>query len=140
MTNGDAPSPKALRIEARVIFDSGWVELDPPRGRITKGGTVTWVFTGVPNDFRPALLFEGFTPEADTLVGSADLFQNLFSQLSRQGNEIHGSGFRGLPGEYMYKIYLVAADGDDPRVHKLQCRNAPAGGLVTEPGPRTKLG
>ena len=136
MANGDAQSPKELRIEARVTFDSGWVELDPARGRIAKGSTVTWVFTGVPNDLRPALLFESFTPETDTLVGSADPFQNLFSRLSRQGNEIHGSGFRGLAGEYMYKIYLVAADGDDPRVHKLQCRHVPAGGLVLDPGPR----
>ena len=125
-----------FRIEAKVDIDAGWVELDQPRVRIAANDTVTWVFTGVPDDRLPALLIESFIPETGVFMGPADPFRNLFSQLSRgDTKEIHGSGFDGLAGEYMYTICLVAKDGDDLLVRKLQCRKVPAAGLVRDPGP-----
>lgn len=135
--NGKANSPKEHRIKATVDNPPGWVELDPPRVRIAEGDTVSWVFAGVPAGRRPALLFESFVPGTNVSIGSADPSLGPFRQLSRQSDEIHGSGFSGLAGEYMYTICLVAKDGDDLLVRKLQCRKVPAAGLVRDPGPRS---
>lgn len=112
-----------MRIEANVDANSGWVELKPPLARIAEGGTATWIFTGVPDGLRPALLFEDVNP---------------FGHLSWRDGEIQGSAFRGLEGECMYKVCLLGAGGDDPLVRRLQCRDVPAGGLVRDPGPRSQ--
>jgi hypothetical protein len=127
-----------VRIEANIDADSGWVELDPPQARVPKGATVIWAFTftAVPDDLRPALLFESFIPESNVSAGLADPILGPFRELSRRGSKIHGSGFEGLAGQYIYKICLVAKDGSNPLVRKLRCRNVPAGGLVPDPGTR----
>jgi len=138
MTNDQDDGRKALRIEARVDAAAGWVDLDPPRLRIPDQGTVTWIFTGVPDHLQPALLFEGFQPEPGAAMGSTEPWRGPFGELSRQDGAILGAGAAGLAGEYVYKVCLVGKDPDDPLIRRLECRRVHAGGLVRDPGPRSR--
>lgn len=135
MTNGQDGIPNEVKVEATVDAVAGWVELDPPRLRIPDGGTVIWIFTGVPSSLRPALLFEGFQPEPGAAMGSSDPWRGPFGELTRQDDAIRGLRAEGLAGEYTYKVCLVGKDPDDPLIRRLECRRVHAGGLVRDPGP-----
>lgn len=137
MTNDQDEGRPGLRIEVTVDARAGWASIDPPRTRIRQGGRVTWVFAGVPENLRPALLFESFVPRLDDSMGSTDPFQGPFSRLTREGDTIRGDGTAGPDGEYWYKVCLVADDPANPLVRRLECRGVPAGGLVKDPGPRS---
>jgi len=135
MTNGQIGTPNEITIEATVDVDAGWVRLDPPRALVPAGSAVLWSFTGLREGQRPALRFLSFTPRADERPGLLDPSLGPFRSLVRRGSEIRGSEKHAAKGEYSYKVCLVSADGANALVRQLECRGAPAGGLVDDPGP-----